>query len=58
MTIELVTLPVICLKCNREYRRIVAPPGVPADAFSSGYCPDHERDLLDQLYGTGRKVAG
>lgn len=52
MTIELVTSPVICMECGREYKRIVSPPdfpGRPSHAYCSACIPIVE----ERWFGNG-----
>jgi DNA-directed RNA polymerase subunit RPC12/RpoP len=61
LTIELVTMPVVCMECGRAYKRIVAPPMILEypDAVSSGYCPKCAPRLLDKVQGLyGEKRGG
>ena len=41
LTVELVTSPVVCMICHREYKRMPSPPDLPG-APSHGVCPERE----------------
>ena len=52
------TIPVVCLRCHKEYKRIPVNPATPPDAESSGYCPactpvvkaEFDRELASLLH--------